>query len=295
MWTRGLAGWFRHNGRHHLPWRLTTDPWAVLVSEVMLQQTSVARVLPRWARFLSRWPAAADCATASLEDVLREWQGLGYPRRARALWLCAVRVTAQGWPRDEAGLRALPGIGVYTARALLAFSALGGGATEPPRDVNLARVAARAGLGCEPHEVGAAALDGVLRAGRPTRMSLRDYSYALFDTGALHCGARPLCDGCPLRDNCAWLALGRPAAAAPARRQASYTGSLRQLRGVVLAALLELPQVSEQQLLADLGGLPGATAERVRAALEGLVADGLVPARGGADQALSAAGRRSGW
>jgi A/G-specific adenine glycosylase len=294
VWTEGLSGWFRDSGRHDLPWRLTTDPWAVLVSEVMLQQTSVARVLPRWARFLSRWPAAADCATASLDEVLREWQGLGYPRRARALWLCAAHVAAEGWPRDEAGLRALPGIGVYTARALLAFSSVGEAATEPPRDVNLGRVAARAALGCEPHEVAATALDAVLRAGRPARMSLRDYSYALFDTGALHCRARPQCDGCPLRDGCAWRARDRPTAATPARRQAPYPGSLRQLRGAVLSALLESPQISERQLLTDVGGLPGATAGRVRTALEGLVADGLIPGLALPGAAVSGVRRRSG-
>ncbi|HSP65965.1 MAG TPA: A/G-specific adenine glycosylase [Candidatus Deferrimicrobium sp.] len=277
MWTDGLEQWFAAEGRHHLPWRLTADPWPVLVSEVMLQQTSVSRVMPRWHRFLERWPTAAECAEESLDEVLREWQGLGYPRRARALWLLAALVTAHGWPRDEAGLRALPGIGVYTARALLAFSELGTKATEPPRDVNLGRVAARAALGCEPHQATPATLDGVLRDGRPDTMSMREYAYALFDVGATHCHSRPICDHCPLRGACAWRARGVDAIARMSpRRQAPYHGSLRQLRGAVLAEALRSPEATIAQLAAAVRETPGATPERVRAALDGLVADGLV-------------------
>nr|MDQ2960286.1 A/G-specific adenine glycosylase [Candidatus Dormibacteraeota bacterium] len=207
MWTQGLAEWYSTHGRHHLPWRQTLDPWAVLVSEVMLQQTSVARVLPRWDAFLQRWPAPADCSAAPLDEVLREWQGLGYPRRARALWLTAGLVSAAGWPADEAGLRTLPGVGVYTARALLAFSALGHASRDvaPPRDVNLARVASRAALGLEPHETTPAVLDGVLREARPAAMTVREYGYALFDVGATHCRVRPRCHGCPVAAACAAL------------------------------------------------------------------------------------------
>jgi A/G-specific adenine glycosylase len=275
-----LRSWYAAHGRHGLPWRHTTHPWAVLVSEVMLQQTSVARVLPRWQRFTTRWPDPAACAAASLEEVLREWQGLGYPRRARALWLLAACVAERGWPRDEAGLRTLPGVGVYTARALLAFSDLGAAsATEPPRDVNLGRVAARAALGREPHEVQPRSLDRVLREGRPDGMAMREYTYALFDVGAVHCRSRPVCGGCPLEATCVWQARGldRTVAAVPApRRQAAYGGSLRQLRGAVLAHLLQSPAASPAEVGAAVRDLPGVTPDRVRAALAGLVADGLV-------------------
>ncbi len=275
VWTAGLQEWFQANGRHDLPWRLTTDPWAVLVSEVMLQQTSVARVLPRWDRFMTRWPSAAACAADPLDEVLREWHGLGYPRRARALWLVAATVSEHGWPRDETGLRALPGIGVYTARALLAFSDLGVDAQAPPRDVNLGRVAARAALGCEPHEVAPALLDTALVVGRPPAMSMRDYSYALFDVGATLCRARPDCAACPLREACAWRAGGRAVALA-APPQAPYRGSVRQLRGALLEQALRTPQPTAGELAMAVSAVPGATADRIRAALDGLIADGLI-------------------
>lgn len=277
MWSAGLAEWFARNGRHDLPWRLTTDPWAVLVSEVMLQQTSVVRVLPRWQLFLARWPSAPDCAAATLEDVLRDWRGLGYPRRARALWLTAAHVAEHGWPRDETGLCELPGVGVYTARALLAFSDLDGGEPAPPRDVNLGRVAARAALGRERTEVTAAALDAALRAGRPAGMAMREYAYALFDVGALHCRARPRCASCPLHTRCGAVAREAPEAA-PAHRGQRYEGSMRQLRGAVLTDALASPRRSRAEIAQAVGALPGATPERIRAAIDGLVADGLIAA-----------------
>ena len=277
MWTDGLLEWFTTSGRHELPWRQTTDPWAVLVSEVMLQQTSVSRVLPRWERFLRRWPEAGACAAEPLDAVLREWQGLGYPRRARWLWLTAARVTSSGWPTDEAGLRALPGVGAYTARALLAFSDLGQTTcTEalPPRDVNIGRVAARAALGREPWEVAAAVLDGVVRDAQPSAMPVREYAYALFDVGALHCRATPRCPGCALSSGCAFRSGG--IRAVRHRPAAPYRGSLRQLRGAILAAALADPQAERSSLLEAVRSLPGATPERCEDAWGGLVADGLL-------------------
>jgi A/G-specific adenine glycosylase len=279
VWTDSLPAWYAELGRHHLPWRQTHDPWAVLVSEVMLQQTSVARVLPRWQRFLQRWPAARACAASPLEDVLREWDGLGYPRRARALHETARSVAAHGWPRDEAGLRGLPGVGAYTARALLTF-ALDDETAAPPRDVNLSRVTARAALGVEPHRVAAPRLDTVLAESRPAAMSARDYSFALFDVGATLCLARrPRCTECPLAAQCSSVDRLRSARPdPPPHRQPAYTGSLRQLRGAVLREMLdEHPPQDIESLRSRVAGIPAATRPgSLESALCGLQRDGLV-------------------
>jgi A/G-specific adenine glycosylase len=277
MWTDGLADWYERNGRHHLPWRRTTEPWPVLVSEVMLQQTSVTRVVRRWEDFLARWPDPAACAGASLDEVLRQWQGLGYPRRARALWLIAARITAQGWPADEAGLMSLPGVGRYTARALLAFTDLGmANATQAPADVNVTRIAARAAIGGEPDRQRRRDVEAALSAGRPSRMRVREYTYALFDVGALHCRATPHCDGCPLAHSCA----ARRHGIAPERPRAGatgYRGSFRQLRGAILAAALKQPGQGRAALRMHVAGLPATTLGRFDEAVTSLVADGLLP------------------
>ncbi len=276
MWTRGLARWYEVHGRHDLPWRATADPWPILVSEVMLQQTQVTRVAGRWESFMARWPTPEACAAVPLEDVLREWQGLGYPRRARGLHDTATVVAADGWPDTEAGLRSLPGVGAYTARALrvLAF----GAGTAPPQDVNIARVTTRAALGREPHEVRQAALEEQLAAGRPRAMSARAFTYALFDAGALHCRARPLCDGCPLAATCA--SRDRLALSPPERRRRSprYQGSTRELRGAVLRAMLADPPPSSIGELQQRAGPPaaGRTATDIAVVLDALVHEGLV-------------------
>jgi len=297
VWTDALAAWYEERGRHDLPWRQTRDPWAVLVSEVMLQQTSVARVLPRWRAFLDRWPAPQDCAAATQEDVLREWQGLGYPRRALALHRVAQAVARDGWPATEAGLRQLPGIGAYTARALLAFAF--DADVPPPRDVNLGRVAARAALGVELHEAKARQLDEALAASRPPHVSAREHAFALFDLGATVCTARqPRCVECPLAA-CASRARLRAVdedlqAASPARippvganahtekkpprRQPAYAGSMRQLRGAVLRAMLVAdPPHTLDDLKARVAHTPAAAREgAVEEALHGLHHDGLL-------------------
>jgi A/G-specific adenine glycosylase len=276
VWTRGLARWYEAHGRHDLPWRATAEPWAILVSEVMLQQTQVARVAGRWESFLARWPTPQACAAAPLADVLREWQGLGYPRRARGLHDTATVVAASGWPRTESGLRALPGVGAYTARALLVLAF--GASDVPPQDVNIARVTARAALGTEPTGARPASLEAELRAGRPRGMTARAFTYALFDTGALHCRARPLCAGCPLATACA--SRSRLAAAPPQRRRRSprYRGSTRELRGAVLRAMLSNPPPASIDELQSRAG--PAAAERsstdIAVVLDTLVHEGLV-------------------
>jgi A/G-specific adenine glycosylase len=264
------------HGRHDLPWRATAEPWAILVSEVMLQQTQVARVSGRWEAFLARWPTPETCAATPLSAVLREWQGLGYPRRARALHDTARSVAAAGWPDSEAGLQSLPGVGPYTARALrvLAF----GASTVPPQDVNIARVTARAALGSELGEVHRTAIDEQLATGRPRGMSARSFTYALFDTGALHCRARPRCQGCPLAATC--TSRSRLVVAPPGRRRHSprYHGSTRELRGAVLRAMLTDPRPRTIDELQTRAGplAAGLLSTDVALVLDTLVHEGLV-------------------
>src|SRR3954453_18722744 len=168
-----LLAWFAENGRD-LPWRKTTDPYAVLVSEVMAQQTQVDRVVPRWERWLERWPTVGALAAASPADVIREWQGLGYNRRALALHRAAQQAAANGWPDD---LTELPGVGRYTADAVGCFAF---GRNVLPVDVNVRRIQERT------HATFTAAA-----------------AQALMDLGATICLARiPRCGICPLADAC---------------------------------------------------------------------------------------------
>jgi A/G-specific adenine glycosylase len=244
--TEALLEWYLAHGRD-LPWRRTRDPYAVLVSEVMLQQTQVARVVPRYVGWLARWPNAAALADAAAADVLREWVGLGYNRRA--LWLrdaCAV-VARDGWPRTADGLRALPGVGPYTAAAVASFAF---GAQVAAVDVNIARVASRIG-----REV-----DSLLPRGRADT-----FNHAMMDLGATICTARrPRCDACPVAAGCASAGV---VVATPPRRSARerFEDSDRFARGRIVAAL------------ASGEGLPAGLDEaRTERALAGLVRDGLV-------------------
>ena len=204
-----LLAWYCAVGRD-LPWRRTRDPYAILVSEVMLQQTQVERVVPRYERWLARWPTAAALAAASPADVIVEWQGLGYNRRAVALHRTASRIAAEGWPDD---LTELPGVGPYTAAAIANFAF---GENVLPRDVNVDRVERRTGHGF----TGAAA-------------------QALMDLGASVCLARiPRCDECPLAGDCP----SRGTRDEPARKQSRFEGSFRQRRATALRAVADAPQ-----------------------------------------------------
>jgi A/G-specific adenine glycosylase len=199
-----LLGWYAANGRA-LPWRETSDPYAILVSEVMLQQTQVERVVPRWRRWLERWPTVASLAAATPADVIVEWQGLGYNRRAINLYRAAVVVAASGWPDD---LTELPGVGPYTAAAVGNFAF---GRDVLPIDTNVRRVQERTG------EV----FDG-------------SCAQALFDLGATICLARvPRCGTCPVAAACP----SRGSRYEPLRKQSRFEGSFRQRRAEALRSI----------------------------------------------------------
>jgi A/G-specific adenine glycosylase len=201
-----LLAWYSETARE-LPWRRTRDPYAILVSEVMLQQTQVERVVPRYVRWLERWPTAAYLAAAPRSEVIREWQGLGYNRRAVNLHRAAERIAESGWPDD---LTELPGVGRYTADAVARFAM---DANVLPVDVNVARVLERTG-------------------GRFGPAS----AHALMDLGATVCLARvPRCDACPLADECP----SRGRRYEPLRKQGRFEGSFRQLRAQTLRLVAE--------------------------------------------------------
>jgi A/G-specific adenine glycosylase len=248
-----------------LPWRHTRDPWAILVSEVMLQQTQALRVIPKWLAFIDAFPTPAACAAASLGDVLRHWQGLGYPRRARNLHLAAIEVTRAGaFPTTLDGLLALPGVGQYTARALLAFAYEADAAVV---DTNIARVYARViGRRLTAKEVQSAADASV-----PPGMSWA-WNQCLMELGAVLCRPAPKCAECPLCEGCAWHGTGADPAvgsAAVSRPQARFEGSERQARGRLMKALSHGPLAAAEATAVI--GHPAA--ERLLAALcaEGLV------------------------
>ncbi len=204
-----LLAWFDRHGRD-LPWRRTRDPYAILVSEVMLQQTQVERVIPRYLAFLARWPTAAALAAAPTSEVIRAWQGLGYNRRAVNLHRAARRIAAEGWPAD---LTELPGLGRYTADAIARFAF---GEPVLPVDRNVRRVRERSGITFGP-----------------------ECAQALMDLGATVCLARvPRCGACPLAAACP----SRGRRYEPLRRQSRFEGSFRQRRAHTLRLVAERPR-----------------------------------------------------
>ena len=204
-----LLHWFAVHGRD-LPWRHTRDPYAILVSEVMLQQTQVERVVPRYLAWLERWPTVEALASASPADVIREWQGLGYNRRGLSLHRAARLIADSGWPDD---LTQLPGVGPYTSAALRCFAF---DEDVLPVDVNVERVMSRTSA---EFSSGAA--------------------QALMDLGATICLARiPRCDACPLAVECP----SRGIREEPRRKQGPFEGSFRQLRASTLRTVAEAPR-----------------------------------------------------
>jgi A/G-specific adenine glycosylase len=214
-----LLAWFRENGRD-LPWRRTRDPYAILVSEVMLQQTQVERVVPRWHAWLAKWPTAEALATASPGEAIVEWQGLGYNRRALNLHRAASHVAEHGWPDD---LTVLAGVGPYTAAAVGNFAF---GREVLPVDVNIGRVQERTG-----------------------ELFDHECAQALFDLGATICLARvPRCGECPLADRCP----SRGQRYEPLRKQSRFEGSFRQRRANALRAVAAGEQPSDGDALVSL-------------------------------------------
>jgi A/G-specific adenine glycosylase len=204
-----LLAWFEEHGRD-LPWRRTRDPYAILVSEVMLQQTQVERVVTRYLRWLERWPTAEALAAAEAGEVIREWQGLGYNRRAVNLQRAARRIAGDGWPDD---LTELPGVGPYTAAAIGSFA---WGELTLPLDTNVLRVQERTG-----HVFGPAC------------------GQALMDLGRTVCIARvPRCDACPLANACP----SRGRRYEPLRKQSRFEGSFRQRRAETLRLVVASPK-----------------------------------------------------
>jgi A/G-specific adenine glycosylase len=281
---RRLLEWGAEH-RRDLPWRRTRDPWRILVSEVMLQQTQVERVVPHYERFVAAFASPADCAAAGPADVVRLWSGLGYNRRALNLHRAARSIVADhagNLPRGDPELRALAGVGPYTARAVRSFAF---GEDVAAVDTNAVRVLARCVRGAP---LGAAAATRLGDRLVPAGLSW-EFNQTMFDLGATVCtGSRPDCGRCPLRRHCAWRRHGTvdvdPWRSSPsARAQSVFAGSDRQGRGRLLQALRRGGVASTA--LAGACGWPDERprAERIATAL---VAEGFARWSGGSDPVL---------
>lgn len=252
--TRALLDWYREH-RRDLPWRATSDPWAILVSEVMSQQTQISRVVPAWTTFMERFPTPGDLARADRGELITLWAGLGYQRRAINLQRTARIVAESGWPSGVAGLMQLPGVGPYTAAAVACFAF---GEPVPAVDTNLRRIMSRWSgqplAGSELEEAAVAELPGAAAA---------DWIQAVMDLGAIVCRPRnPACEACPVEQWCA-----SPDVYVPPPKQSRYEGSVRQARAAVLKTLAEHGSATHRDLVASTG-LDQATLAVAVAALE---------------------------
>lgn len=273
-----INGWYARHSRP-LPWRdVDATPWGVFLSEVMAQQTPVARVEPVWHEWLSRWPTPAALAAASPGDAVRAWGRLGYPRRALRLREAAVAMVDRHEGRVPArveDLLALPGVGAYTAAAVACFAF---GEPTVVVDTNVRRVLARILLGEEHAAPALNRAEARLAADALPAVPARTteavvWNVAVMELGAVVCTARaPACDRCPVRELCAWQRAGRPAYQGERRRGQSWEGTDRQARGALLAALRTSAEPVSGAVLAL--AWP-ADQQRIRC-LDSLVADGLV-------------------
>lgn len=280
-----ILRWYDAHARE-LPWReASATPWGVLVSELMLQQTPVARVLPVWVAWLERWPTPGALAADPPGEAVRAWGRLGYPRRALRLHAAATAIEEHHdgiVPADLVALRALPGVGEYTAAAVASFAF---GRRHVVLDTNVRRVFARAVLGVEFPAA------GITRAERDLATSLlpedeavaAGWAVAVMELGALVCTATdPRCTRCPVAHRCAWLAADRPAHDGPPRRVQTYAGTDRQVRGRLLGVLRETDGSVSKHRLDAVWADP---VQRERA-LASLVTDGLLVVRPGDRYAL---------
>ncbi len=271
-----VAAWYRLHGRD-LPWRDPgCSPWGVYLSEVMSQQTPIARVLPVWQRWMERWPTPADLAAEPAGEAVRMWDRLGYPRRALRLWESAVVIVERHGgevPREHADLLALPGVGAYTAAAIASF------AFGDPRtvvDTNVRRVLARTVLG-QQHAAPSLTVAETRLAERsmPTDVDAANtWNVAVMELGALVCTARsPRCEDCPVATECAWQLAGRPEHEGPPRRGQPWHGTDRQVRGRIVQLLRESADPLPRAALARTWPDDDAKVDRC---LAGLIEDGLV-------------------
>ena len=267
--------WYDRHARD-LPWRRPgVSPWQIMISEFMLQQTPVSRVLEPWQRWVDRWPVPAALAAEPAGEAVRAWGRLGYPRRALRLHQAAVVIDRDHdgvVPDDLERLRALPGVGEYTAAAIASF---GFGQRHLVLDTNVRRVITRIATGVQypattPSVAERAVATGFLprRADRAAR-----WAVASMELGAVICTARsPSCEVCPVRDHCAWRAAGYPAWAGPPRRGQTYDGTDRQCRGAILAVLRGRDDPAPIELLTE----AWPDQDQFTRALASLVADGLI-------------------
>jgi len=269
-----VLAWYKKNKRE-LPWR-NTDAWGVLVSEIMLQQTPVARVLPIYIEWMKRWPTPEALAAATPAQVITAWGRLGYPRRALRLHECAKVISTQykgQIPETQSELRELPGIGDYTSAAIVAFAFEGRSLV---LDINIRRVFARVIDGVEVPTAAPTKSERLEREKLIPSKNPHVWAAATMELGALICTAKnPKCGQCPLADQCIWRSLDYPLSDQPKRTQ-SWHGTDRQCRGVIVQALRENPALSKKEIM-QLWDVPS----QVEKALLTLLEDGLVVAQKG--------------
>lgn len=273
-----VLAWFEASARD-LPWRTDPRPWNVMVSEFMLQQTPVARVLPVFEAWMARWPTPAALAAASSGEAIRAWGKLGYPRRAQRLHAAAIAIVERHGgevPRDLDALLALPGVGDYTAAAIASFAF---GQQHVVLDTNVRRLFARTVEGAEFPAPSISAAERALAADLLPVRNAHLWAAATMELGALVCTAKsPQCGICPVTDRCAWNLAGRPAHDGPPRRGQAYAGTDRQVRGRLLDVLRAsdgpVPKSALDAAWDDPASDPG---QRERC-LTSLLADGLVMA-----------------